>query len=55
MIAADSQHVGSALQVYDTWTGQLQVALKGHFDKVNCCVFHPWEQVGTNLGRGGRE
>lgn len=30
--------------VYDVWTGQSHSALRGHYDTVNCCAFHPHGQ-----------
>lgn len=32
-------------QVYDVWSGQNHSVLRGHYDLVNCCTFHPQEQV----------
>ncbi|KYQ89497.1 WD40 repeat-containing protein [Tieghemostelium lacteum] len=36
---------GKAINVYSTLTGELVKYLKGHFEKVNCCLFHPTEQI----------
>ncbi|KAJ7569020.1 hypothetical protein O6H91_01G057600 [Diphasiastrum complanatum] len=32
------------IQAYDVWTGNLHATLKGHYDLVNCCSFHPLDQ-----------
>ncbi|KAL2652749.1 hypothetical protein R1flu_020877 [Riccia fluitans] len=34
----------TTIQVYNLWTGVLLKTLRGHFDNVNCCEFHPYEQ-----------
>jgi DNA excision repair protein ERCC-8 len=33
------------IQVYDLWTGHLLKSLRGHYDNVNCCVFHPDQEL----------
>ncbi|KAM9964716.1 hypothetical protein ACTFIW_004491 [Dictyostelium discoideum] len=36
---------GRAIHVYETATGNLVRQLKGHFEKVNCCVFNHCDQA----------
>ncbi|KAN0025578.1 hypothetical protein ACTFIU_002017 [Dictyostelium citrinum] len=36
---------GRAIHVYETSTGNLVRQLKGHFEKVNCCVFNHCDQA----------
>jgi hypothetical protein len=37
---------GSDILPLEAHTGRKLNLLRGHFDKVNCCVFHPFHQVG---------
>ncbi|KAL3684556.1 hypothetical protein R1sor_002578 [Riccia sorocarpa] len=34
----------TAIKVYNLWTGLLLKTLGGHYDDVNCCELHPYEQ-----------
>jgi len=40
------------INVYNIFTGELVHTLKGHYDKVSCCTFHPLHQ---ELYSGGRD
>ncbi|CAM6087515.1 unnamed protein product [Calypogeia fissa] len=35
----------NVIQVYDLWTGRLLKSLRGHYDTVNCCAFHPDQEL----------
>lgn len=43
--AASKRFYGNLCQVYDVWSGQNRSVLRGHYDLVNCCTFHPQGQV----------
>ncbi len=32
---------GNTIHAYSVHTGQLLSTLQAHFDRVNCCIFHP--------------
>ncbi|KAH7387734.1 hypothetical protein KP509_16G038600 [Ceratopteris richardii] len=34
----------NAILVYDVWSGHSYSSLRGHYDQVNCCAFHPQGQ-----------
>eukprot|EP01132_Coremiostelium_polycephalum_P002572 gene2572-3186_t len=36
---------GKNINVYNTKTGELVKYLKGHFERVNCCIFHPTQEI----------
>eukprot|EP01133_Synstelium_polycarpum_P003512 gene3512-4012_t len=36
---------GKTIHVYNADTGDLVRHLKGHFERVNCCVFHPKDEI----------
>ncbi|BBM97539.1 DNA excision repair protein ERCC-8 [Marchantia polymorpha subsp. ruderalis] len=34
----------TVIRVYNLWTGRVLKTLRGHYDTVNCCEFHPYAQ-----------
>lgn len=36
---------GSSIAVYSLYTGKLVTTLRGHYNNVDCCEFHPDYQV----------
>lgn len=43
---------GSSIAVYTLHTGELVTMLRGHYNNVDCCEFHPDYQVRHNRGSG---
>lgn len=44
---------GSSIAVYALHTGELVTMLRGHYNNVDCCEFHPDFQVRHTEGPGG--
>lgn len=44
---------GSSVAVYALHTGELVTMLRGHYNNVDCCEFHPDYQVRHTEGPGG--